>query len=194
MFCPNCNTSVPDGTAFCPTCGVMLTQQPSQQPPQQPYGAYDPNQPNPYGMPYQPPMKWYKFLIYFSLFASGVLNILSGIGVFTAMFSDPDTIRLYDQYAIVQLVDIVNGLISIAVGVLAFYTRSCLAKYRANGPKLLTILYAITAASYLLVVLGILAVVPSANISSHVTSIASSVAFIFINRAYFKKRAHLFIY
>jgi len=140
------------------------------------------------------PMKWYKFLIYFSLFASGVLNILSGIGVFTAMFSDPDTIRLYDQYAIVQLVDIVNGLISIAVGVLAFYTRSCLAKYRANGPKLLTILYAITAASYLLVVLGILAVVPSANISSHVTSIASSVAFIFINRAYFKKRAHLFIY
>ena len=26
MFCPNCGTSLPDGTKFCPNCGANLAQ------------------------------------------------------------------------------------------------------------------------------------------------------------------------
>lgn len=55
MFCPNCGTQVPDGSAFCQNCGANLAaaQQPVQQPqyqqtqqPQQQY-PYAPQQAQP---------------------------------------------------------------------------------------------------------------------------------------------------
>ena len=189
MICPNCNTNVPDGAAFCPTCGVMLTQQP----PQQPYGAYDPNQPNPYGAPPMPPMKWYKFLIYFSLFAGGILNILFGLRAFLSMFTDADTIAIYNRFPILRVSDMIVALLAIAMGAIAFYTRGRLAKFCANGPKLLTTLYTLDAIAGLITLLAVVVVLPGTDISSQVGSIAGSVALIFINRAYFKKRAYLFV-
>jgi len=48
MFCPNCGSQIPDGSAFCPNCGTRLgtTQQPQYGAPQQPqYGAPQSAQP-----------------------------------------------------------------------------------------------------------------------------------------------------
>ena len=55
MFCPHCGTQLPDGTAFCTSCGQPTAQQPSpdqQAFQQQPY-QQQPYQQQPYQQPYQ---------------------------------------------------------------------------------------------------------------------------------------------
>lgn len=56
MFCPNCGTQIPDGSAFCQNCGaqVGVPQQPVQQQPQQPvYQQPQAQQQASYGQPQQ---------------------------------------------------------------------------------------------------------------------------------------------
>ena len=112
MFCKYCGRQIADGSLFCPGCGNRLdsaqeqTPPAQQTPPSQPgsYPNYTPTTPPPAGG-YRPnggyqspnnaanfsgyPMGWYKFLIYFALFASCVLNALSAIGMLYSTPSAP---------------------------------------------------------------------------------------------------------
>ena len=107
MYCKNCGAFVQDGAPFCSNCGAQQNAAQPQQPTYQqqtyqqpPYQQQNYQQP-PYQQqayyqqpPYQQqayyqqpagdprnqgmPMGWYKFLIYFALFAGAVLNGISG--------------------------------------------------------------------------------------------------------------------
>ncbi len=209
MYCQNCRNYVADGTKFCPNCGAAIAAPQEQQAyQQQPYQQADPqqayhSQPS-YQAPVYPvmeqPMKWYKFLIYFSLFASAVLNFFSGVQLLTGNHygTDGEANLVYSMFSGLQGLDILVGILMIAVAAFAIYTRMRLAQYRADGPKMLMILYAVNAIVGLVYVIGLSALVndmvrDALDYSSFTSNIAMSVAMIFINKKYFDKRKHLFV-
>jgi len=98
IYCTKCGNAVDETQAqFCNRCGAQIPQmptnynQPMSQPSSQPYygqsagqSAGQPYYSQPMSQPYtQVPlplsMSWYKFLICFSLFASAILSVVSGI-------------------------------------------------------------------------------------------------------------------
>ena len=177
MFCTKCGGQIPDGQSFCPNCGAQNG-----------------------GSGIQPdmPMAWYKFLIYFALFAGAVINAISGIMYLTGSIYEstagvPASL-VYVFYGSLKIVDVIYGIAAIGLAVIAVLTRMKLAAYSADGPKLVLALYA----------LGVIVSVVYALLVSMITkqngftgsvliSIVVSVIMIFANKAYFDKRAHLFV-
>jgi len=168
---------------------------------QNPYGA-----PNSYGQPmYQSavppmPMKWFKFLIYFSLFASALINLGNGIMVLTGahygtLNGKSAASLVYATFKGLKPVDMIMGVLCIALAVLAIYVRFSLAKYKKNGPSLLSILYVASAAVSMFYIIGISVAAPDVNMdfSSYGTQIGMNVVMMVVNMNYFNKRKHLFV-
>lgn len=215
MFCTKCGASCEENAKFCASCGnamqPQVPQQPVYQPPQQPQQpVYQPpvyQQPvyqapyyqnQPLTEQYQLPMKWFKFLIYFSLFAGALLNVVSAIPLLTGSVYEGAADLVYAMFEGLQAVDMLAGILMLATAVVGVYARFRLAKYCQNGPKMLTVLYIMAAAINLFYLIGVSAVLPegvmeSVDTTSSITSIVTSVIMIFVNRTYFQKRAHLFV-
>ena len=221
MFCKYCGRQIADGSLFCPGCGNRLdsaqeqTPPTQQTPPSQPgsYPNYTPTTPPPAGG-YRPnggyqspnnaanfsgyPMGWYKFLIYFALFASCVLNALSAIGMFTGMFYDGASDLVYAFFGGLQFVDILYGIVMAVMAVMAILTRQKLAQFRKDGPTYLLMLYVINMAAsviYLILVAVIVGdwVLTGDIMGQYVAVIVVSIIMIVVNNIYFKKRASLFV-
>ncbi len=203
MFCGKCGNMIPDGQAFCNFCGAPMNarqpnyQQPAYQQPVQPVNVQTP-------ISTAKPMGWFKFLIYFLLWASAVLNLVSGIMAMTgAQYEIYGNSAEVVYYVLPDLegLDIFCGIACIALAGLAIYTRFALAGYKAIGPKLLTVLYcasmvvaliyAISAVSIIEEVAGTL--YDTSEFTSQVWSQAIvSTMMIVINSAYFNKRKEMF--
>ena len=190
MYCPNCRATLPEGTQFCPGCGTRIASQ--QQAPL--YQAQPYAQPG-YVTP-ELPMNWYKFLIYFGLFASGVLNVINGILMLTGGHYNGAAEFVYSVFDGLQVLDILVGLMSIGCGAFAIYTRFRLSGFCKNGPAMLTYVYIAGAVVSVVYLFGLMLIMEEAfelvDISSYIGSLAISVAMIFANKAYFDKRKHLF--
>lgn len=206
MNCQKCGSYMNDNQAFCPNCGnanANANQQPQYQQPQYQQAQYQqPQYQQPqYQPPYQPnngsqlPMNWFKFLIYFALFASGVLNIISGITAMTGSQYGGLQGLVYMYFGGLQALDIIYGICCIALGAFAIYVRMRLAGYYKNGPQMLNVLYIAAVALSLIYVIGVSIVVGGdvpLNFASTIVSAGVSVAMVVANTVYFKKRAHLF--
>lgn len=218
-ICPRCGTSCPDTQAFCPSCGAQLpAAQPSygQRPPQgqQPYGQQPPYGQPPYGQqPYGPGlgMKWYKFLIYFVLFVAALGYLGIGISAFTSnnlyfsnvFFGVPLdlTSAFHAYYSTLRIIDILYGIVLIAMAAGAIYVRMQLAAFRANGPKLFLCLWAAVTVVQMIHDMAVLAIVTRADANALLSpSVATIIGqligmgiYIVLNNIYFKKRAHLFV-
>lgn len=229
MFCGNCGNRIPDGQSFCTNCGARVAQggnapvnQPNgqqqtyaQQPyNQQPYGQ------QPYGQPQRPvsqpsntvgghPMAWYKFLIYFSLFAGAILNAISGIMSLTGANYHEDgsdySEVFYKFFPGLQTVDIIFGILCIALAAFGIYVRFRLSGYCANGPKMLSLLYTAVAAMNVVYLIALYIVISGSaigdrvdfseivNVVAIVSNSAVSIAMIGINKKYFDNRKELFV-
>ena len=180
MYCNKCGEPMPDDAAFCPACGASQNLSVQQ--------SYS-NTANEPDMP----MKWYKFLIYFALFAGAVLNILSGIGTLSTALVPGDAQWVYDSNGALKAFDLFLGIATIGLGVLGIYTRFRLAGYYSNGPKLLLMTYGASAAIQLIYAIVVyMAVGGAVNLTSTITSIVVSIIMIVLNKTYFDKRAHMF--
>lgn len=200
MFCPNCGTAVEDAVQFCPSCGTAMAEaQTAQQPqaPQQPY--YAPQQPYaPVAQAPAQPMKWFKFLIYFALFASAVLNALSGISMLTGSVYGDSAELVYAFFDGLKGLDSFVGIAMLALAGFGIFTRFRLSGFCKNGPMMLNIAYLAGAAVNLIYIIGAFSILPDyvaaeIDITSTVSSIVTSVVMVFVNSAYFKKRKHLFV-
>ena len=216
MFCPRCGANVPNNEMYCRNCGTQVAA-----PQQQAYNnnQYQNNQyqssqnyatqnqysysSNNYANPVQQalPMKWYKFLIYFSLIFGGIMNCFSGLAMIIGAHYDGDAEFVYEVFDGLQGLDIVAGLAIIAVGVLQIYTRFRLAGFKKDGPKMLSWSYLSAIAVNVIYIIGIYVVlgdvVDYINTDdltfSYVMSALVSIAFLCANNTYFKKREHLFV-
>lgn len=225
MFCKYCGHQLADGSLFCPSCGNRLDS-PQETPPQNAYtppqqttppyqqagytppaGGYQPPQSNP-GYGYQPPqsnpgygampMNWYKFLIYFALFASCVINAITGLSLITGMVYGDASGLVYSFYSALKIVDLLIGAAMIALAVLAIITRQKLAKYKKDGPSYLMFLYAanmgVTIVYLILATMVVGDWLLNGNIvGQYVASTAVSVIMMVVNNIYFKKRASMFV-
>lgn len=226
MFCRNCGNNLDEGVSFCAACGTPVqaapTEQPAPQPAPQPVQQPVYQQPvyqqptyqqptyqnpayqqNPTG--YAPvvfvqemPMKWYKFLIYFSLFASAVLNLINGIGMLTGTIYQGQADLVYAVFDGLKGLDTFMGVFALALAGFAIFVRFQLSGYKKIAPRLLLILYIGVVVFDLSYIIGLGSVLPEMamdmiDTTSFYSSMISSAVFAVVNFIYFKKRAHLFV-
>lgn len=209
MYCTNCGARQQDGAKFCEHCGTPLTapsqayRQPNahtdQATYQQPYQQT-------YQSPYQQPaaaelsMKWFKFLIYFSLWAGAVINLANAVLMLTGSVYEvavnsisPDVV--YGFYGNgLKAFDMIYGIAMLALAAFSIHARFRLAKFRKDGPLCLYIVYGASIALSLIYTIGTTIIVGESTFSSDIASnVLVSFIFIFVNRSYFKKRSAMFV-
>ncbi len=217
MFCNQCGSQIQDNASFCPNCGASISKAEPQlaysTQPQQ-YGYAQPNNAanqqygyaqsaNPVNQQYNGlPMNWYKFLIYFALFAGAVLNLISGIMQLTGAQYDGAAELVYAYFGSLKVIDILFGLATIGAAIYGVYVRFELAKLKKGAPQKLTILYILVVAISVIYLIAVAVVLSSANTGiglgdlmspSVIGSLIGSAAMIVINKIYFDKRASLFV-
>ena len=145
-------------------------------------------------------MAWYKFLIYFSLIAGAVLNILYSFSYITGVIylieskGDVSAELVYAYYgAGLQAVDVLYGLLLQAFAVLALVLRHKLAKFEPDAPKFVKILYSISAGAPFLYSIIVALITGQSITVNAITSLIVGLIFLFANVRYFNKRAHLFV-
>ena len=187
MICPRCGQDAGD-SKYCPHCGnaveapVVNTVAPT---------TGEENKPD-------MPMKWFKFLIYFSLWAGAVLNLISGIAMMSGSSYEGAADLVYAMFDGLQGLDTFCGLYAIALAAFGIFVRFQLAGYKKKAPLMLMILYIAAAAYGLIYIIGINAILPSyvleaVDTTSMYSSMISSGVMVIINHIYFKKRAHMFV-
>lgn len=211
MFCPKCGNQIADNSRFCSSCGQSIAPQEKRAPEhpvyQQPvynqpnYNQPNYNQPN-YNQPnynqnrYQPyqnqmPMNWFKFMIYFGLFAGAVLNVVSAILTFSELGEYSDLMRYY--FPTHYYFAIFGSICLIGLGALQVYTRFRLAEYRVNGPQLLLVVYGVAAAiTFLDCLVGTVTIGANCFEGAQIVNICTNLVMACVNKVYFDKRKHLF--
>lgn len=203
MQCPKCRAAMPNGAKYCTECGAKLPVQPDSvpnvpQPAIQEAPAYE-AQPvmteAPPAQELQPcEMKWYKFLIYFALWAGAIVNLIDSLQFFTGSILGDDVEILYAYYPLLKVLNLAFALILVAYAVFAIYTRYRLAQFRQNGPACLHALYLVQLAMVLIYWLaGSLILGEWLDLASGFSDLISSIVILCINIVYFRKRKHLFV-
>ena len=129
-------------------------------------------------------MKWYKFLIYFSLFASAVLNGLSAIGAMAL-------IGMGGAYYLLQ------ACMSIVLLIMALCARSGLAKFQASGPKTLGAMYIVNAIYQVvntMLAFAIIGGVEQITLMRMIIAVAGTMVLYTLNKIYFTKRQVYFLH
>ena len=188
-ICPSCGAACDDSQFFCPRCGAGLPAQ--QLNGQQQYG-YDPSL----------GMKWFKFIIYFQLFATALINLLGGIAALTGGQYGGSGVAetVYLVFPGLKTVDLLYGVCLIALAAANIYVRMQLAGYRMNAPKLyLGVLAAAIAVSLIYIVAAVMMLSEWAEllditsvIIQYIPQLIVSAVMVGVNFVYFKKREGLF--
>lgn len=180
MYCNKCGQPINDNAAYCEHCG-----QPRQEVEQQPVII-------------PPPMKWFKFLIYFSLFAGAVLNFINGVTTILGVQYGEYAEQVYAAFESLQAFDIFCGIYLILLAIFTIYVRFRLSGFRKNGPKLFMFVYIAIIVFSIIQLAGSMAILPreswgDLNFTSVTTSIITNITYMVINYTYLHKRAHLFV-
>lgn len=189
MKCPFCGTYADDNAKYCPNCQVDLQD---AEVPKTPGSGTEAPAP-------ELGMGWYKFLIWFALFAGALLNLVRGIQMMSGDQYDGYADQVYRVFDGLKGLDMVAGVALITLAVIAIVARFSLAAYKKNGPKLLILLYAFNAGIQIIYTLAAKSIISAAtasvslDTSSAFSSAAFALAMAAINYSYFKKREHLFV-
>lgn len=178
MICKRCYSEIDDSCLYCPNCNAPTGDNPL----------------NLYGSDHKPwhPMKWYKFLIYFALFAGAALNLLSAIWGLKGRYYA----FTYEAYPALRTFEVIFSFALIALSALILFTRSRLARFRRNGPACLYATYATALVLQLANYIGAASIQHTSffdllDVNFFVTIITSTLL-IALSRIYFKKRLSRF--
>ena len=215
MYCRFCGTKIPDNVKFCPECGASLAPVPSAAPEESaPAAPAAPEIPTPYDpTPYDPApysadpfasadvaaapqrgMKWFKFIIYFQLWASMLVYLVTAGKYLTGAYYEGSAEMVYDFFPALQPLDIVMGVFCLALAVYAVVVQRALAKFRAKGPMMYYLMYIVnTAVTVLYLLIGSIILGQSAFTAETAGSFLGALVMLFINIPYFNNRKHLFV-
>ena len=210
MYCRFCGKQIPDNAKFCSECGANLAPAPSAAPeesapavPMVPENAAAPAMPH--GTPDsaaaigviatpQRGMKWFKFIIYFQLWAGMLVNLVTAGKYFTGAYYEGNAEMVYRVFPALQPLDIVMGVVCLALAVYAVVVQRALAKFRAKGPMMYYLMYIVnTAVTVLYLLIGSIIIGQSAFTAEVAGSIIGSLVMLFVNIPYFNNRKHLFV-
>lgn len=210
MFCSHCGRRVGGREKLCPGCGAPVLQTAEHT-----FYAAEENSGHGWqreemrscGGPVTTcdqmqhhPMKWFHFLIHFGLFAEAFLALVNGAAMATGVIYGTDSELLYICIPNLRILDQCIGILSVASAAGCIYVRFLLTRYREKGPKWLMGLYLFNLGINLIYIVGAVvlfdqigvSIAPDA-LSQEITAILSSVIMIGVNKAYFRKRAELFV-
>ena len=199
MYCSKCGAKAADGASYCASCGAPLNTQDNRSAQGPERAGWQQSAYESYSQPVQQGMKWHKFLVYFSLWFSAIANLWNGIQAITGQQYKGNAETVYRELPGMKLPDVVFGILCIVTAVLLVITAVSLLKFKANGPKMLTLAYAVSVIACLIYVIWAAVILSGkgvdvrAALSSTFMSLAISVIMIFVNRNYYQKRAHLFV-
>ncbi len=182
MFCKKCGKFISDDKNICPYCGA--DQKAVQE------------LTNVNALQEQPPMKFYKFMIYFSLFAAAVVSYISGLTLVTGLQYGGLADQVYAVFPMMKMIDIIYGLFTFGYATYVIFVRQALAKYKIDAPKMVSIMYIVNLASAIIYVI-LISLVSQISIfellMEDICSLLSTIIFWVITTIYFNKREHLFI-
>ena len=197
MFCSQCGAQIEDTAKFCSACGAQTQSESAYENVHKPQYSQQPQFFN------QVPtnalgMRWYKFLIYFLLFADAILNLITGIMRITGNVYNGGAELVWAYYEGLQAVDIMYSLFAFVFAGLCIYTRFRLSGSHSNAPKCVSSIYVITIIANILYLTALANILPqyvfeSINFLSFIVNIIVSVIMLLANKTYFKKRSHLFV-
>lgn len=212
MYCRFCGTKIPDNVKFCPECGANLApaSTPSAAPeesapvvpmapenaaaPAMPHGTPDPSAAIGVIATPQRGMKWFKFIIYFQLWAGMLVNLVTAVKYFTGAYYEGSAEMVYTFFPALHPLDIVMGVFCLALAAYAVVVQRVLAKFRTKGPMMYYLMYIVsTAGTVLYLLIGSLIIGQSAFTAETAGSFTGSLFMIFINIPYFNNRKHLFV-
>ena len=215
MYCRFCGTKIPDNVKFCPECGANLAPVPSAAPEESaPAAPAAPEIPTPFDpTPYDPApysadpfasadvaaapqrgMKWFKFIICFQLWAGMLVNLVTAGKYFTGAYYEGNAEMVYGFFPALQPLDIVLGVVCLALAVYTVVVQRALAKFRAKGPMMYYLMYIVnTAVTVLYLIIGSIIIGQSAFTAEVAGSIIGSLVMLFVNIPYFNNRKHLFV-
>ncbi len=189
MKCSFCGKEVREGSTVCESCGAELTIDNN--------GNEDSAVQTKNNTELE--MKWYKFLIYFLLYANFVTYLFDG---FIYLFGDKINF-LSELFADTlftgkfRIIGIIYAVVLITLSVISLYVRNGLAKFKVSAPKNFIIFDIITSVISTVVTLLSMILVENAGLSDWLPellgSLLGSTAIIMCNITYFRKRKHLFI-
>ena len=116
MFCRFCGKELPEGARFCNNCGRAADVMPLQQAVR------------------RRPMAWFKFIIYFQLFANAAGNLIIAFMWITGLHYGESAGLYYEVCPPLKAVDVIYGLICIACAVGAILVRQKLVHYKKSAP------------------------------------------------------------
>lgn len=199
MLCPECGKELPDNDAVCIDCSAKSDDTDFSQMQTYAYTQHDIPMPSAQSLKPDLPMKWYKFLIYFSLFVVAASYLLAGIMNFTGnsfLLFGFDSETLYSTNDGLRILDIGYGIVYIAMIPFVMYVRSSLSDFKKGAPD---IFYICSAADCVITVSYIVfsQIITEDSILQEageiVGDILGKITYIALNINYFNKRKHLFV-
>lgn len=194
ITCPKCKTEVSTGVWFCPNCGAPLSE---DAPLTVPSGGYAPTQ-NELGM------KWFKFIIYFQLFANVLFRIINGIQVLTGIIYDTDVFTgegfetitsemIYSSFPGLYPTNVIYGILTLALAAYAIYVRQQLAHYHQGAPKKYLTFLVLNLGLELVYLAAASIILGEWALDAEIAlNMITAVILLVVNYIYFKNRAHLF--
>lgn len=174
-----------------PTPQPAPWQQPAQQPTPQPVPQFSSYDAQSQGLP----MKWYKFIIWAQLFLAALGMAVTGIGAATGIIYEGNAALVYAYFPALRFVDIVMGLLCIAIAAACIYVRQELVKYKRGSTDHYLILLgaiAVVQVFYALASTSIIGFGLEESIVSVIASLVTLGVMAGLSKVYFDKRRHLF--
>lgn len=161
---------------------------------QQQYNQW--NQPTGANTYYQP-MKWYKFIIYFQLFAAMALNTLSGISAFTGAQYDGEADLVYRVFEGLKTVDILMGVACILLAVGDLVARQKLSGFKRDAIQWYLGVMAATVVVSVIYIIAVCAItempfMDAMKEGNFRGSLWMGIVMLAINYTYFQKRRDMF--
>lgn len=196
MYCHNCRTQIPDTVSYCPECGAKV----ASAAPAAEAGELRPVMPAADAAPAKKGgMGWFKFIIYFQLFAAAVVSLFNAFTFLSGTIYGSREVaeNLYYIYPEMKLLTMALGVVSVALAVFAIVVRFSLARYKRSGPRLYLILLAVNILVTLVFVFGAAGILESPVSdfldSTQISSLVVSLGFLIFNFFYFRERKELFV-
>jgi len=144
----------------------------------------------------EPSMKWHKFLIYFALWASAILNGISAFATALGLHYGSMEIgsMVYDMFPMMRPADIVYGLLLAFIAVYSIMTRFALAGFKEKGPAMLLRIriFGVVIGLIYPLLASICTELPFGEMLE-APSLIAGIAMYFFDRSYYGKRRHMFV-
>ena len=139
-------------------------------------------------------MKWHKVQVYVTLWLSSVYSVLTGWSVVNGMQYGDMAAEVYAFIDGLKAIDVIYGILLIALAVVTVIARFHLAAMRKSGLKWLMSMYWLSLGTGLFyaVAAGSLAEAVLETVAEMAPSLIGVALTFVMNRIYYKKREHLF--